>query len=367
MMDPPREEAVHAIRQSQNAGIRIIMVTGDHQVTAVSIARKLGIVSGDNIPVLTGREIDGMSDDELYDKVKDVSIFARVSPLNKFRIVEQLIRRGDIVAVTGDGVNDAPALKAAHIGVAMGKAGTDVAKETSDMIIADDNFASIFAAVEEGRVVFSNLRKATFFLLSTGTGVILIILLTLASGLPLPFLPAQILWLNLVTNGLQDVALAFEPKEEGILDHPPRNPQEPIVPRAMVVRLLFVGLIMLAGTVFTFLWQLRGGASLEQARTVALTTMVMFQMFHVFNSRSELLSVFRIPILSNKFLSYSVVAAFTAHLAVIYTSPLQMVFRTTPLALIHWVVMVGTASTIIIWEEIRKAYMRSSSSGLKMR
>ncbi|MBS4021526.1 MAG: HAD-IC family P-type ATPase [Dethiobacter sp.] len=359
MMDPPREEAVHAIRQSQKAGLRIIMVTGDHQVTAVSIARKLGIVSGDNIPVLTGREIDNMSDDELYHKVEDVSVCARVSPLNKFRIVEQLIRRGDIVAVTGDGVNDAPALKAAHIGVAMGKAGTDVAKETSDMIIADDNFASIFAAVEEGRVVFSNLRKATFFLLSTGTGVIMVILLVLATGLPLPFLPAQILWLNLVTNGLQDVALAFEPKEEGILDHPPRNPREPIVPRAMAVRLLFVGLIMLAGTVFTFLWQLRGGASLEQARTVALTTMVMFQMFHVFNSRSELLSVFRIPVLSNKFLFYSVIAAFTAHLAVIYTSPLQMVFRTTPLALIHWVVMAGTASTVIIWEEIRKAYMRT--------
>jgi P-type Ca2+ transporter type 2C len=252
MMDPPRTEAIAAVRDSQKAGIKIKMITGDHEVTASAIAKKIGITTSDKRPVITGLEIDGMQDEELFEQVAHTSIFARVSPLNKLRIVEQMIKRGEVVAVTGDGVNDAPALKAAHIGVAMGKSGTDVAKETSDMIITDDNFASIFAAVEEGRVVFSNLRKATFFLLSTGSGVILVILLVLALGFPIPFRPAQILWLNLVTNGLQDVALAFEPKEEGILDNPPRDPGEPIVSRLMAVRLLIVGLVMMAGTFLLF-------------------------------------------------------------------------------------------------------------------
>ncbi|MBS4030540.1 MAG: HAD-IC family P-type ATPase [Clostridiales bacterium] len=358
LLDPPREEAMEAIRKCKKAGIRVLMVTGDHQVTAVTIAKKIGITDGDDIPVLTGRDIDNLSDDELYEQVGKVSIYARVSPFNKLQIVEQLLRRGEVVAVTGDGVNDAPALKAAHIGVAMGKSGTDVAKETSDIIVTDDNFASIFAAVEEGRVVFSNLRKATFFLLSTGSGVILLILLILGLGLPLPFRPAQILWLNLVTNGLQDVALAFEPKEDGILDLPPRSPKEPIISRLMMGRLVFVGFIMMGGTLATFLWQLRIGANIDQARTVALTTMVVFQMFHVFNARSELTSVFRVPVLSNKFLFYSVIAAFTAHISVIYLPPLQAIFRTTALNATHWIAIIAAASLVIVGEELEKGLRR---------
>ncbi|MDW7651094.1 MAG: HAD-IC family P-type ATPase [Bacillota bacterium] len=355
MMDPPREEALEAIAKSQQAGVRIVMVTGDHPVTASSIAEMLGIHTGE--AVVTGRDVDLLSDEELLEKVGHTSVFARVSPINKLRIVQQLIKRGEVVAVTGDGVNDAPALKAAHIGVAMGKTGTDVAKETADIVVTDDNFASIFAAVEEGRVVFANLRKATFFLLSTGTGVVLLILLVLGVGLPLPFRAAQILWLNLVTNGLQDVALAFEPKEEGILDVPPRNPKEPILSRLMISRLIFVGLIMMTGTLVTFLWQLQS-APLDQARTVALTTMVMFQMFHVFNARSDEASVFHTPVLSNPFLFFSVIASFLAHLTILYVPFMQTIFRTTPLTLTHWLVVIGTASSILIGEEAEKAVRR---------
>jgi P-type Ca2+ transporter type 2C len=355
MMDPPRDEAREAICRAQKAGVRIIMVTGDHPVTAGAIARQLGIDTGS--PVVTGKDVDRYSDDELLEAVGSVNVFARVSPLNKLRIVEQLLRRGEVVAVTGDGVNDTPALKAAHIGVAMGKAGTDAAKETADIVVADDNFASIFAAVEEGRVVFSNLRKATFFLLSTGAGVIFLILLVLGIGLPLPFRPAQILWLNLVTNGLQDVALAFEPKEEGILNRPPRSPKEPILTRLMAARLTYVGLIMMGGTLFTFLWQYQQ-ASLDQARTVALTTMVMFQLFHVFNARSEEASVFRVPVLSNRFLFFSVIASTLAHLTLIYVPAMQSIFRTTPLNATHWVVMIAVASSILLGEELEKAIRR---------
>jgi len=364
MIDPPREEAQEAIGQAQKAGMRILMVTGDNQITAVAIAQKLNIIPSHDVPVLTGKEIDEMEDDELYHKVKDVSIYARVSPLNKLRIVQQLIKHGEVVAVTGDGVNDAPALKAAHIGVAMGKAGTDVAKETSDMIITNDNFASIFAAVAEGRVVFANLRKVVFFLLGTGTGIIFLILFVLLTGLPVPFLPAQILWLNLVTNGLQDVSLAFEPPEEGIIDQPPRKKEEPIISPLMMERLVIVGLIIMGGTFFTYIWQLAGGAPLEEARTVALTTIVMFQLFHVFNSRSELISIFRMAPLSNPFLFYSVLASILVHLLVVYWSPLQFVFRTVPLTPLQWLVIIPAASTIIIGIELEKAFRRNITKGL---
>ncbi|PKM83766.1 MAG: ATPase [Firmicutes bacterium HGW-Firmicutes-13] len=363
MIDPPREEALEAVKQSKKAGIRILMVTGDHQVTAETIARKLNIIPDEEVTVLTGKEIDRMEDDELYEKVPDISIYARVSPLNKLKIVQQLIRHGEVVAVTGDGVNDAPALKAAHIGVAMGKSGTDVAKETSDMIITDDNFASIFSAVAEGRVVFSNLRKVVFFLLGTGAGMIFLILFIVLAGFPLPFLPAQILWINLVTNGLQDVALAFEPPEEGVIKQPPRRRNEPIISSLILERLVLVGVIIMLGTLLTYLWQLAGGAPLAQARTVALTTMVFFQLFHVFNSRSELTSIFKMNPLSNPFLFYSIIASISAHLLVIYWPPLQFVFRTVPLLPIHWLVAASAASTVIIAVETEKAFRRKLTEG----
>jgi Ca2+-transporting ATPase len=308
MIDPPREEAISAIDKCRKAGIRTVMITGDHAVTAQAIAKKLGI-TGDAAPVLTGKELEPMSDTELFHKVKYVSVYARVSPQHKLRIVQQLKEHGDIVAVTGDGVNDAPALKAAHIGITMGRTGTDVAKEASDMVIADDNFASIVNAVEEGRVVFDNIKKVVFFLIPTGIAAVLSIIGTMLLGLPIPYVPAQLLWINLVTNGLQDVALAFEPGEKGILERPQRDPHEGIMSRLLIQRTVLVGLIISLGVIFNYVMAIKSGDSIEQARTVAVTTMVFFQFFQAWNSRSEIQSIFRISPLSNIFLFISMITA----------------------------------------------------------
>lgn len=359
MVDPPREEAFEAVKQAKKAGVRVIMVTGDHKITALAIASRLGITKRDS-PVISGQELEQMSDDELFEQVGKVSLFSRVAPLQKLRIVQQLIRRGEVVAVTGDGVNDTPALKAAHIGIAMGRTGTDAAKETSEMVITDDNFASIFAAVKEGRVVFANIRKVTLFLLSTGLGQVILILAALVLFLPLPLLPAQILWMNLVTNGLQDVALGFEPGEKGIEDQPPRHPAEPVISRLMIERLLVIGVVLAAGTLATFVWQLNIGASIDKARTVALTTMVLFQLFNVFNARSERLSIFQMSMLSNPFLFYSIIASIMAQLAIIYVPAFHFIFRTTPLNITDWLVILPTALTVIVAVEIDKALRRKT-------
>lgn len=358
MIDPPREEVYLAISQAKSAGVKVIMITGDHQVTAAAIARRLGIVSGDDSEVITGRELEDMTDSELLNRLDHVRVFARVAPLHKLRIVQQLIKRGDVVAVTGDGVNDTPALKAAHIGVAMGKGGTDAAKENSDMIVTDDNFASIFSAVKEGRVVFENIRKVTLFLLSTGLAQIILIYASLLLLMPLPLLPAMILWLNLVTNGLQDVALAFEPGEEGIIKCPPRHKDEPVISRLMAERLAIIGIVIAAGTLFTFNWALERGYGLDHARTVALSTIVLFQLFNVFNVRSERTSILRISLMSNKFLFFSVVASIFAQLAIVYLAPLQFVFRTAPLDATDWAVAALVAVSVLAVVEIEKALRR---------
>ncbi|MEW6571889.1 MAG: HAD-IC family P-type ATPase [Nitrospirota bacterium] len=357
MMDPPRPEAIQAIEGCKRAGIRVVMITGDHAVTAGVIAKKLGI-SDENFEVLTGREMEEMNDAVLFDKVKSVSVYARVSPRHKLRITERLKEHGQIVAVTGDGVNDASALKAAHIGIAMGRSGTDVAKEASDMVLADDNFASIFAAVEEGRVVYDNIKKVTLFLISCGLGELIAIMATILMSLPIPYIPAQILWLNLVTNGLQDVALAFEPAEKGVLQRPPRNPKEGILNALMVQRTLLMGIVLAAGTVFMFVLHLNAGVPLERARTIALTTMVFFQFYQAFNCRSETQSVFRMKPLSNPVLFFSLVAAFFAQLAVIYAPPLQWVFRTEPLTANEWLGIGLVTVTVIIAVEIDKIIRR---------
>jgi Ca2+-transporting ATPase len=236
----------------------------------------------------------------------------------------------------------------------MGKTGTDVAKEASDMVLADDNFASIFAAVEEGRVVYDNIRKVTLFLVSCGLGELLAIVATILMGLPIPYIPAQILWLNLVTNGLQDVALAFEPAEEGVLDRPPRNPKEGVLSGLMIQRTFLVGIILAAGTVFMFVSELNAGASLEKARTVALTTMVFFQFYQAFNCRSERQSIFKVPLMSNPFLFLSMVAAFFAQLAVLYVPFLQWIFRTVPLTITEWAEIAVVTVTVVVVVETDK-------------
>jgi len=353
MLDPPRAEVRDAIRGCQEAGIRVTMITGDHADTARAIAAQLDITTSDARP-LTGHEIQRLDDAALQERVRLVSVFARVTPDQKVRVVEAMRRNGEVVAVTGDGVNDAPALQAADIGIAMGRSGTDVAREAADMVLADDNFVSIYAAVEEGRVTFDNLRKVTFFLLSTGAAEVLMILTALSAGWPLPLVAAQLLWLNLVTNGLQDVALAFEPGEPGVLRRAPRRRTEGVISRVLWERTLVTGLVMAAGTLVLFRWELDHTGSLARAQTVALTTMVLFQMFHVLNSRSNDLSVFRKSPLSNPLLFAAAATAFVIHAGALYVPVMQVVLRVEPLAIDTWVRMGAVASSIIVAIEIHK-------------
>ncbi|HVM24676.1 MAG TPA: HAD-IC family P-type ATPase, partial [Candidatus Limnocylindrales bacterium] len=353
MIDPPRSEAIEAVRGCQAAGIRVVMITGDHATTALAIADRLGIASpGD--PVLTGAEMERIDDGELDRLVGDVAVFARVSPEHKLRIVTALQRNGHTVAVTGDGVNDAPALKAADIGAAMGRSGTDVAKEAADMVVTDDNFASIFAAVEEGRVAFDNVRKTTFFLISTGTAAVIAVLASLIFRFPLPFLPAQMLWLNVVTNGIQDVALAFEPGEKDVLRRRPRPRREGVVSALLWERTAIAGAVMAIGTLLVFFWELNAHDDLAMARTAALTTMVLFQVFHVGNSRSEHRSAFARSPLLNPLLFVGTIVSLAIHVAALYLPFTQFILRVVPLDLETWIRMVAVAASIIVVVELHK-------------
>jgi Ca2+-transporting ATPase len=360
-MDPPRAGVREAIGGCQESGIRVVMITGDHAATARAIGGQLGIGSRD-APVLTGAELGAMDDAALRARVTEVSIYARVAPEHKLRVVQALQSHGEVVAVTGDGVNDAPALKAAEIGVAMGKSGTDVAREASDMVLADDNFASIYAAVQEGRITFDNLRKVTFFLISTGAAEVLAILTALVVQWPLPFLPAQILWLNLVTNGLQDVALAFEPGEPGVLRRPPRRRDEGVISGLLWERTLVTGLVMAAGTLLMFWWELSDSGEIGRAQTVALTTMVLYQVFHVGNCRSERRSVFALSPWSNPFLFAATAAALLVHVAALYVPPTQFLLRVEALDAGTWIRMALVASTILVAVEAHKWLRRPGSS-----
>ena len=362
MLDPPRPEVQEAIEGCRRAGIRVLMITGDHALTARAIAARLGIAAVDS-RVVTGAELATVDDSELELIVSDVSVYARVTPDDKLRIVHAAQRSGEVVAVTGDGVNDAPALKAADIGIAMGQAGTDVAREAADMVLADDNFASIYAAVEEGRVTFDNLRKATFFLLSTATALVLAILAGLGLGWPLIFLPAQVLWLNLVTNGVQDVALAFEPAEPGVADRPPRDPKEGILSRTLWQRGIATGAVMAAGTLAIFAAALAITDSLPQAQTAAVTTMVIFQAFHAGNARAERTSVFRIDPRTNRFLLIAVAAALALQVAAIYLPATQFVMRFEPFPTQLWLPIAAVASSVVVVNEVHKWLYRSRLRG----
>jgi magnesium-transporting ATPase (P-type) len=359
MIDPPREEAREAVRRCREAGIRVAMVTGDHAVTALAIARELGIADQAG-RVLSGAELDAVDRAELRRLVGEVSVYARVSPQHKLRIVEALRERGEVAAVTGDGVNDAPALKAADIGAAMGRSGTDVAKEAADMVIVDDDFATVFAAVEEGRVAFQNVRNTTFYLISSGAAEVLAVLASLLFRFPLPFLPAQLLWLNLVTNGIEDVALAFEPGEEDVRSRPPRPRREGVVSRLLWERTLIVGTVMAAGTLLLFLLERGAGASLEEARSVALTAMVVFQVVHVGNCRSERRSLFAKSPLSNRLLFVGSAAALAVHAAALYFPPTQAALRVEPLDLRTWAEILAVALSVAVAVELHKLLRRAS-------
>lgn len=357
MMDPPRPEAAAAVAACEAAGIRVLMLTGDHASTASAIASRIGIDAGGE--TIEGRQIEAASDEDLDEIVSRARIYARVAPAHKLRIVEALRRRGEVVAVTGDGVNDAPALRAADIGVAMGMRGTDVAKEASDLVVTDDNFATIVSAVEEGRVVFDNVRKVTFFLLSTGIAVVIAVFVTLIGGFPLPLLPAQIIWVNLVTNGVQGIALAFEPGEPDVLKKRPRPIGEGIVSRVLWERTALVGLTIAAATLAFFLSErYLLDASLERARTMALTTMVLFQAVHVGNARSEHLSAFRKSPFSNRFLFLGTVVALAVHIGALYWGPTQALLEVEPLKLAEWLRIAPAALCVVLVVELHKIVRR---------
>ena len=281
-------------------------------------------------------------------------VYARVSPEHKLRLARALQRRGDVVAITGDGVNDAPALKQADIGAAMGQSGTEVAKEAADLVLTDDNFATIFAAVDEGRVAFDNVRKTTFFLISGNVACVIAVLVSLGAGWALPFVAVQLLWINLVTNGVQDMALAFEPGEKQLIDHPPRPRREGVISPVLWERTALAAVVMAAGTLIMFHLTL-DGSSLEEARTVALTTMVVFQALHVGNSRSETLSAFAKSPLTNRFLLIGTLGAVAIHAGALYFPPTQFALDLEPISLQAWAQIIAMALTVIAAVEIHKA------------
>ncbi|HWV85806.1 MAG TPA: HAD-IC family P-type ATPase [Capillimicrobium sp.] len=356
MMDPPREGVRDAVARCRRAGIRPLMITGDHAATALAIARQLGIAD-DGDRAITGPELDALDDEELERLVAEVSVFARAAPEHKLRLVQALRRRGEVVAVTGDGVNDAPALKQADIGAAMGRTGTDAAKEAADMVITDDNFATVFAAVEEGRVAFDNVRKTAFFLISGNAAAVLAVLFSLGADLALPFLAVQLLWLNIATNGVQDIALAFEPGEKHLVDRPPRPPTEGIISPVLWERTVIAALVMAAGTLVMF-HLAADRVGVDEARSVALTTMVVFQALHVGNARSETLSAFAKSPFSNRFLFVGTLGAVALHAAALYLPVTQYLLDLEPIALRSWLEIVAMSLTVIVVVELHKAVRR---------
>jgi len=371
MMDPPRAEAIGAIQRCTRAGIRVVMVTGDHEQTARAIARQLGINTGD---VLTGEELSKMSDDQLYEVVDNVSVYARAAPEHKFRIIKQLRRRGHIIAATGDGVNDAPALKAADIGIAMGITGTEVSKEAADIILTDDNFASIVAAVEEGRHIFENIRKVILYTLPTNGGQTMLILgaILLAPFIPLfnplsggrlPLEPVQILWINLVDAVVLALPLIKEPKEKGLLERPPRSPEERLTDSPFFKKVGIVSLVMaLAGFMIYYYYGIHAGSPMEltRAQTAAFTTIMLVHICYLFTARSITESAFSFSPFSNKWVIIGVAVALGLQLTIIYALPLLGInpFRTMPLPAGWWILMILVALPMFFIIEFEKFLTR---------
>ncbi len=348
MMDPPREEVKTAIAECLSAGIRPVMITGDHKSTAVAIATQLGFFKEDS-QALAGAEIDTLTDDALAERVEQIAVYARVSPEHKLRVIRAWRSRGQIVAMTGDGVNDAPALKEADIGVAMGITGTDVTKEVADMVVTDDNFASIVAAVEEGRGVYDNIRKFIHYLLSCNAGEIMVMFVASLFGLPAPLLAVHILWVNLVTDGLPALALGVEPIDPAAMERPPRPPAEPVVTLQSGRKLVWQGALMAACCLISFLVAYGGDENnLRRARTVAFIVLACSQLFHAFNCRSLKLSLFKIGVRSNPKLIAAVTFSFLVQVAVVYVPFLQTAFKTEPLSLQDWALIL-LVSSIPLW------------------
>ena len=358
MIDPPRPEVREAIRECCGAGIRVIMITGDHPVTAEAIARELGILNDER--VVTGLELEAMDDDRLDRELKDIAVFARVSPGDKLRLVAALQKQGHVVAMTGDGVNDAPALKKADIGVAMGITGTDVTKEAGAMTLTDDNFASTVAAIEEGRGIFGNIKKYLMYLLSSNIGEMIMMTLATIFGWPVPLSAVQILYLNLATDGFPALALAVDPPERDLMKQKPRDPRTGIFTKR-VVALMFAGSIWLAAsTLGLFWWNLRSGRSLQEAMTMAFVLVIVTEFFKAYNFRSDHLTSLR-GTFSNRWLNVAILWEMTLLLCIVYVPFLQIAFGTHPLSLRDWALILVLAAIVTPVLEGAKLLLRRIS------
>ncbi len=363
LIDPVRPEVPAAVAACRDAGISVRMVTGDHPQTALAIARELGLAS-EQAEVVTGRDLQDLetSPAQFDRRVAQARVFARVEPVQKLAIVDSLHRADEVVAVTGDGVNDAPALSAAAIGVAMGRGGTDVARGAADLVLTDDNFASIVGGIEEGRIAYDNVRKLIYLLITTGLGEIVLFLLAILAGLPVPLFAAQLLWLNLVTNGIQDVALAFEKGEPEVLKRRPRPPDQAVFDRRMVAQVLVAGSYM-GGVAFAFfLWCLERGMSEAEARNLLLLLMVMFENAHAMNARSERRSVFQIALSANWFLVAAVIGAHGLHLLAGFAPGLAGVLEIQPIALSEWALVGVIALSLVLVMELYKRLIPRSET-----
>lgn len=357
MIDPPREDAIQAVNQCQSAGIQVKMITGDHKITAVAIGIQLGIGNGEH--VLTGHEIENLSDQELCECVEDIDVFARSSPEHKLRLVKAFQKNGHIVAMTGDGVNDAPALKRADVGTAMGQNGTEVAKEAAEMVLADDRFSSIVDAIEEGRTVYDNLKKAILFILPTNGGEALVIIAAILMGVTMPITPVQILWVNMITAVTLALALAFEPPEDKVMQRQPHNPKEAILSSALLWRIAFVSVVLMLGTFGLFIWQQDQGVDIEYARTVAVNTLVMFEIFYLFNSRYISAPVLnKKGMLGNRYALMAIVILILFQLLFTYASPMQSLFGTAAITGQTWLLIIGISSSVLFLVEIEKWAIR---------
>lgn len=357
-IDPPRKEAIKAVAECSNAGIRVKMITGDHGATALAIAQQLKLVNSEE--VIIGQQLEKLSEEELRQRVLDVDVYARVSPEHKLLLVKLLKEKKLIVAMTGDGVNDAPALKKADVGTAMGKSGTEAAKEAADMVLADDNFASITHAVEEGRTVYDNLKKSILFILPSSGGESLIILAAILFGFnQLPLTPLQILWVNMVTTVTLALTLAFEPPEKNVMQRPPRDAHEPFLDRYLVWRVVFVSIILMVGTMGLFLFKIESGVSVEYARTVAVNTLVMFEIFYLFNSRYITASVFNWKgFTGNPYALIAIAILILFQFGFTYLVPMQKLFGTASIEISNWLPIVLVAMSVLFLVEIEKFIVR---------
>ncbi|MCI2424696.1 cation-translocating P-type ATPase [Candidatus Acetothermia bacterium] len=352
MIDPPREEVKEAVKLCDQAGIKSVMITGDHKLTAIAIAKELGLLK-EGVAV-SGAELDSLSDEEFETLVEKIEVYARVSPAHKLRIVEALIKKGHIVAMTGDGVNDAPALKKAGIGVAMGITGTDVTKEASDMVLTDDNFASIVSAVEEGRTIFANIRKYLTYLLSGNAGAVLAMIAALLVGLPIPLTPVLILFINLLMDGAPAVALGVEPPEKGVMKKPPRNPKSSIFNRHALLFIPGVGAWIGVTALLLYNWMLNTTGDLAYSMTMFFVAIICLRLANASNCRSPDYSLFQLGPFTNKWLIYACASSFAMLLMVLYVPFLQVAFRIVPLSLADWAIIIPLAFTVIIVVEIQK-------------